>query len=223
VTLYTDGGCIGNPGPGGYGVVLLHGENRKELSGGYQLTTNNRMEIRAVIAGLEALKSPCKVSVHSDSRYLVDAISKGWAEGWQKNGWRRNKTEMAINPDLWERLLELCDVHRVTFQWTKGHAGDRENERCDQLAMRAASQENLPEDESYDPDADTQVPRVTHEGQPCRKCTIPVVKRKPRKKPKPGQKYYYEYYFYCPNCETAYWVEEAKRPFEDPYQQKSLF
>ncbi len=223
VTIYTDGGSLGNPGPGGYGAVLLSGQRRKELSGGYSLTTNNRMEIMAAIAGLEALKTPSRVILYSDSRYLVDAISKDWAKRWQENGWRRNKTDPALNSDLWERLLKLIDMHKVEFCWTRGHAGNRENERCDQLALQAASQKNLPPDEGYDPEPRGQAVKVTREGQPCRKCSTPVVKRKPRKKPKPGQKYYYEYYFYCPNCGTTYTVEEAKKPYEDPHEQMSLF
>jgi ribonuclease HI len=151
VTIYTDGGSLGNPGPGGYGVVLLYGKHRKELSGGFRLTTNNRMEITAAIVGLEALKTPCKVTLYSDSRYLVDAINKGWAKRWQKNNWRRNKSDRALNPDLWQKLLKLIDRHQVTFRWTKGHAGNPENERCDQLAVQAASQEDLPPDRGYSP------------------------------------------------------------------------
>jgi len=150
VTLYTDGGCINNPGPGGYGVVLLYNSNRKELSGGFRYTTNNRMEIYAAIAGLTALKEPCRVTVFSDSQYLVYAIQKGWALRWRENGWRRNKKEKAINPDLWEKLLGLCERHDVEFRWVRGHAGESENERCDELAKAAASGSNLPVDENYE-------------------------------------------------------------------------
>jgi ribonuclease HI len=149
VTLYTDGGCKNNPGPGGYGVVLLYNSHRKELSGGFRYTTNNRMEIYAAIAGLSALKEPCRVTVFSDSQYLVHAIEKGWARKWQANGWKRNSKEKAINPDLWEKLLSLCDTHQVEFQWVRGHAGEAENERCDELATAAASASNLPEDAGY--------------------------------------------------------------------------
>jgi ribonuclease HI len=120
VTLYTDGGCIDNPGPGGYGVVLLYDSHRKELSGGYRRTTNNRMEILAAISGLEALKEPCRVTLYSDSQYLVNAIKKGWARRWQANRWMRSNKEKAINPDLWERLLELCSIHKVQFEWIRG-------------------------------------------------------------------------------------------------------
>jgi ribonuclease HI len=150
VTIYTDGGCINNPGPGGFGVVLRYDSHRKELSGGYRRTTNNRMEILAAIAGLEALREPCRVTLYSDSQYLVNAIEKGWAERWQANGWMRNKKEKAINPDLWERLLDLCRTHTVKFEWLRGHAGHSENERCDELATAAARGSNLAIDEGYE-------------------------------------------------------------------------
>ena len=150
VTIYTDGSCRKNPGPGGYGVVLLYGEHRKELSGGFEHTTNNRMEILAAIVGLEALKEPCQVALYSDSQYVVNAISKGWAQRWQSKNWMRNKEEKALNPDLWERLLRLCDRHQVTFHWVRGHAGNVENERCDQLAVAAAKGDNLALDEGYE-------------------------------------------------------------------------
>ncbi len=150
VTIYTDGACLGNPGPGGYGAVLLYAEHRKELSAGYRLTTNNRMEIMAAVAGLEALKEKCKVLLYSDSQYLVNAIEKGWAARWRANGWRRNKHDMALNPDLWERLLESIERHKVTFQWVRGHAGNPENERCDQLAMAAAQGDSLAVDAGYE-------------------------------------------------------------------------
>lgn len=215
VTIYTDGGCEPNPGPGGYGVILISGSARKELSGGFCLTTNNRMEIFAAIAGLEALKFPCKVRLYSDSRYLVDAVTKGWALKWKANGWRRNKKEKALNIDLWERLLALCEQHQVQFEWVKGHAGFAPNERCDELAMAALKKPNLPVDEGYEqrPD-DNSAGKITQEGQACRKCSAPVVKRVPRRKQKPGQTYYYEYYLSCPSCGTMYMVEEAKRYIE---------
>lgn len=149
VTIYTDGACLGNPGPGGYGVVLLYGGHRKELSDGYRLTTNNRMEILAAIKGLEALKSPCSVTLYSDSQYLVNAINKGWVQRWKANGWKRNAREKALNPDLWERLLQLCSHHEVTFVWVRGHANNTENERCDVLSKEAAGRSNLPADPGY--------------------------------------------------------------------------
>lgn len=150
VTIYTDGAATGNPGPGGYGVILVYGEHRRELSGGYRLTTNNRMELMAAIMGLEALKMRCQVTVYSDSQYLVQAIAQGWARRWQAQGWMRTKTERAANIDLWERLLPLCERHVVRFAFVKGHAGHPENERCDRLAVAAAAQPGLPADVGYD-------------------------------------------------------------------------
>ena len=149
VIIYTDGACIGNPGPGGYGAVLLSGGQRRELSGGYAETTNNRMELMAAIVGLEALKQPCNVTLYSDSKYLVDAIEKGWALKWRANSWMRNRRERAINPDLWERLLALKEQHNVAFKWVRGHAGVKENERCDHLATTAAKGKGLPTDPGY--------------------------------------------------------------------------
>lgn len=150
VTIYTDGACLGNPGPGGYGCILIYNSVQKELSAGFRLTTNNRMELMAAIQGLSALKEPCKVILHTDSRYLVDAIEKGWAKGWEKKGWMRAGNKKAENADLWERLLELCDYHDVSFVWVEGHAGDPQNERCDFLARRAAQGERLGIDEGYE-------------------------------------------------------------------------
>lgn len=150
VVIYTDGACSGNPGPGGYGVVLLYNGHRKELSGGFRRTTNNRMELLGAIEGLRALKDKCSVKLHTDSQYVVNAIEKGWAAKWRANGWMRNKKEKAVNPDLWEQLLALCQQHKVEFVWVRGHSGNRENERCDQLAVAAAQQPNLPADEVYE-------------------------------------------------------------------------
>ena len=150
VTLHTDGACSGNPGPGGYGTVLQFGEHRNELSGGFALTTNNRMELLAVIEGLETLKQPCAVTVYSDSRYIVDAVNKGWAVRWRAKGWRRNKKERAVNPDLWARLLDLLERHDVEFQWVKGHAGNPGNERADALAVAASKRSDLKVDEGYE-------------------------------------------------------------------------
>ena len=150
VTIYTDGACTGNPGPGGYGVVLIFGEHRRELSGGYRRTTNNRMELIGPIKGLEALNQSCRVTLYSDSQYVVEGIENGWAKRWRGNGWMRNKREQAVNPDLWGRLLDLCENHEVEFQWVRGHAGDVENERCDQLAVQAAHAKDLPVDDGYE-------------------------------------------------------------------------
>lgn len=146
VKIYTDGACSGNPGPGGYGTILEFNGRRKELSAGYKKTTNNRMELRAVIAGLEALKEPCRTYIYSDSKYVVDAVSKGWAQRWKQNNWMRNKKEEALNPDLWDKLLSLLEKHSVTMHWVKGHSGHPENERCDRLAVDAASDQNLLDD-----------------------------------------------------------------------------
>lgn len=136
VEIFTDGACSGNPGPGGWGAVLRCGETVKELSGGEPETTNNRMELSAVIAALSALKRPCRVTLTSDSKYVIDAVTKGWAKKWQANNWIKSDKKPALNPDLWEKLLALLDVHDVTFVWVKGHAGHPENERCDQLAVQ---------------------------------------------------------------------------------------
>lgn len=153
VTVYTDGGCISNPGGnGGYGVVLLYNNYRKELSGGFRNTTNNRMELMAAIKGLEVLKERCDVTIYSDSKYLVDAIELGWVIKWKNNGWMRTKKEAAKNVDLWVKLLNLLEKHEVKFKWVKGHSGNIENERCDYLASEAALSSTLEEDfiETYD-------------------------------------------------------------------------
>jgi len=134
VTIYTDGACSGNPGPGGWGAILFYGEHKKEISGGEPQTTNNRMELQGVISALELLKEPCVVELYSDSKYVIDALEKGWAKGWKKNGWKR-KTGPALNPDLWDKLLTLYDKHTVHLHWVKGHANNPYNNRCDELAV----------------------------------------------------------------------------------------
>lgn len=149
VTIYTDGSALGNPGPGGYGAVLRYGPHTKEVSGGFRCTTNNRMEILAAVEALRCLTEPCEVTLHTDSQYLANAVTKGWAERWQRNGWMRNKKEPALNVDLWQRLLPLLEQHDVTFVWVRGHAGDEVNERCDQLAKQAAQAPDLPPDPGY--------------------------------------------------------------------------
>ena len=135
VELFTDGACSGNPGPGGWGAILRYKGKEKELSGGENDTTNNRMELTAAIMGLSALKEPCKVTLTTDSKYVADGITLGWAESWRKNGWRKADKKPALNPDLWEELLNLCEKHDVKIVWVKGHDGHPENERCDQLAV----------------------------------------------------------------------------------------
>ena len=149
VTIYTDGACSGNPGAGGYGVVLMYGAAKKELSEGYEKTTNNRMELLAVIRGLEALKESCRVNLYSDSKYVVDAIEKGWVVKWKQNNWMRNKKERASNVDLWQQLLVMLEKHQVKFIWVKGHADNPWNERCDELARMAIQKGDLKEDENY--------------------------------------------------------------------------
>lgn len=150
VTIYTDGACLGNPGPGGYGAILSIGGKKRELSGGFRRTTNNRMELMAAIVALEALNEACTVHLVSDSRYLVDAMNQGWARNWQARSWRKTGRGKALNPDLWQRLLTLCDRHQVTFQWIEGHAGHPENERCDRISVHAASQAGLPPDTGFE-------------------------------------------------------------------------
>jgi len=149
VAIYSDGACLGNPGPGGWAAVLLCGGHRREISGGYRRTTNNRMELLAVVEALECLKASCSVTVFTDSRYLHDAVNKGWLAKWRGNGWLTSEKKPVKNRDLWVRLDILLKAHKVRFFWVRGHAGDPENECCDRLAKAAAMCENLPEDMVY--------------------------------------------------------------------------
>ena len=135
ITIYTDGSALGNPGPGGYGAVLISGRFRKEVSQGYRLTTNNRMELTAVIRSLALLKEPCIVELYSDSKYVIDALEKGWVWGWKKRGWVKSDKKPALNVDLWEQLLPLIQTHQVHYHWVKGHASNEKNNRCDQMAV----------------------------------------------------------------------------------------
>lgn len=135
VNLYTDGACSGNPGPGGWGVILEYRGQTKEFSGGEENTTNNRMELTAVIRGLERLKEPCIVQLFTDSKYVIDGLEKGWAEGWKRRGWVKSDKKPALNPDLWDRLLTLTQQHRMHYHWIKGHSDNSENKRCDELAV----------------------------------------------------------------------------------------
>lgn len=194
VIIYTDGGCEPNPGVGGYGVVLLYGNARKEENGGFRRTTNNRMEIYAAIRGLELLKEPCKATVHSDSQLLVKAINEGWVTNWKKKNWRRKGNERVVNVDLWERMIPLLDKHQVEFVWVKGHSGIAENERCDALANIALQQNNLAVDEGFENKSEDTLVRIkiVEEGQFCNKCSTPVIKQTASKKPK--KDYYFEYY-----------------------------
>lgn len=230
VTIYTDGAAEPNPGPGGYGVVLMSGKHRKELSGGFRKTTNNRMELMAVIVALESLKRPCRVTLFSDSKYVVDSVSRGSVMKWSRNNWFRAPGERAKNVDLWKRFLEVFQRHSVEFKWVKGHAGVQENERCDELAVRAAQQYDLPPDTGYEDDAASlrtagsdsslESPKapankesaVVQEGGVCRKCQEPLIKKETKKKAvKPGQVYCYDWYLFCPGCGTMYMVDAAKR------------
>ena len=152
VDLYTDGACSGNPGPGGYGFILSYRGHEKEGSCGFRLTTNNRMEIMAVIEGLSTLKETCNVNLYSDSKYVIDAIAQGWVYKWEANNWMRNKKDKAVNVDLWEQLLVLLDEHNVELHWVKGHAGNPKNERCDRLAVAAYLGDDLLDDEGYIPE-----------------------------------------------------------------------
>jgi ribonuclease HI len=154
VIIYSDGACTGNPGPGGYGVVIFSDGTRTELSAGYRRTTNNRMEMLGCIVGLQTLDERCSVVIYSDSRYVVNAIEKKWAVRWRKNNWQRRdengQMKPALNADLWAKMLDLCDKHQVRFEWVRGHAGNEENERCDQLARAATVSGNLAVDSFYE-------------------------------------------------------------------------
>ena len=149
IEIYTDGACSGNPGVGGYGIVLLYKDIRKEISAGYKLTTNNRMEIIAVITALKTLKEPCNVTLYTDSKYVVNAINQKWVYGWQKNGWKNSSKKQVSNIDLWKELLPLLEIHNVKFIWVKGHAENKENNRCDFLARDAIKSRNLLIDCNY--------------------------------------------------------------------------
>ena len=143
VTIYTDGACSGNPGPGGWGAILSYNGAEKELSGGEAMTTNNRMELMGVIRALEALKEPCIVELYSDSKYVIDALEKEWVYGWQKNGWRKADKKPALNVDLWEILLPLIAKHDVRYHWVKGHAANEKNNRCDQMAVEESKKHSV--------------------------------------------------------------------------------
>lgn len=150
ITIYTDGSSRGNPGPGGFGTLLICGAKRKEVSAGYARTTNNRMELLAAIAGLEVLKRPSVVTLHSDSKYVIDAINKGWLRGWKRRGWVKSDRQPVKNIDLWKRLDAAANDHEVTWKWVKGHAGNPNNERCDELATSAADSGKLRPDKGFE-------------------------------------------------------------------------
>lgn len=146
ITIYTDGSCLGNPGPGGWAALLIYGDHRKEMCGGFAGTTNNRMELLAVIEALGSLKRTCSVDLYTDSKYVRDAVEKRWLAGWQKNGWKTAAKKPVKNQDLWQRLVPLLKEHKVKLHWVEGHSGQPENERCDDLARGEASKPNLPAD-----------------------------------------------------------------------------
>lgn len=173
------------------------------------------MEVYAAVKALEMLKTACSVTLYSDSLYLVNPMTKGWLTRWEKNGWRCNNNGRVANIDLWERIIPLCSIHQVRFVHVKGHNGNYHNERCDELATQAMNQGGLPTDEGYEHRTSNEDARqIAQEGQPCRKCSTPVIKRTPQKKPKPGQEYFFEYYLFCLGCGTMYMVDEAKRYME---------
>jgi ribonuclease HI len=228
--IFTDGSSSGNPGPGGWAAILRSAGGTRELSGGFRRTTNNRMELLAAIKALEAVDQTATIDLYSDSRYLVESITKGWVTNWQKKGWVRAQNQKVPNTDLWKRLLLVLQQRTVRFHWVEGHAGHPENERADRLAVAAGARKNLPADEGYEetggvkptpdrqpdlfaapPPAQAASSAEPAEGRPCRKCGARLVKRIPKAKPTPGQKYYYAYYFACPQCGTNYFTNAARR------------
>ena len=160
LTIYTDGACLGNPGPGGYAAVILDGQNRHEISGGFRLTTNNRMELLAAIKALQSLKKPGRVELYSDSQYLVRNYNEGSVKRWKAKGWMRDRKNPAKNKDLWKEILRLTEVHDITFHWVEGHAGDKENERCDFLSAAAARRKGNPPDVVFE-DGENDTPLQT--------------------------------------------------------------
>jgi len=202
VIIYTDGGADPNPGKGGYGVVLKYGTVIKELCGGFKMTTNNRMELLAAAIGLEALKQPCHVTLHSDSKYLVDAFLKKSVFKWRRNGWWRTVKDRAKNADLWERIIAASEGHQVTFQWVRGHAGNPMNERCDVLATKGRAQ-SLLVDEGYLKGDAGEVDSI-EPGHPCFQCGTPFVKRASKAPAKQfkGMKTA-DWHLHCPGCQAV--------------------
>ncbi|OQW95440.1 MAG: ribonuclease HI, partial [Verrucomicrobia bacterium A1] len=181
IVAYTDGACRGNPGPGGYGVVLIGGAIRKELSGGYRLTTNNRMELLAAIKALQVMTQRCAVTLYTDSEYVARGISEGWALRWREKGWRISANKPAKNPDLWAELLDQAAKHAVSVRWVRGHGDVPENNRADQLAVATAAAPDLPPDEGYERQQSEPPEPTIREGHPCFKCKTPVLKRTPQR------------------------------------------
>ncbi|MBP7274605.1 MAG: ribonuclease HI [Kiritimatiellae bacterium] len=211
VLAYGDGACRGNPGPGGYGVVLISGTHRRTLSGGYRRTTNNRMEIMAAIKTLEALKRRCRVTFRTDSQYLAKAIGEGWAVKWRAKGWWISANKRAKNSDLWQELVTLIEQHSVTVEWLRGHNNDADNDAADRLAVEASMRPDLQPDAGFEALLANPEPPAISEGHPCFKCRTPVVKQQTSRKVKPGQQYYYEWILRCPQCGAIYTIEGAKR------------
>ncbi len=226
VELYSDWWAAPNPWKAGYGIILCYKDIRKEFNQWYKISTNNRMEMTGVITGLSKLKTKSQVDVYTDSSYTINWIEKWWAAKWKQNNWMRTSSQKAINYDLWEILLELTQKHEVTFHWVKWHNWHVENERCDELATLALNSDDLIEDEGFKWEvASTQndpitkilskcknTNKISKDWDICWKCNTPVVKTIPKKKKlKPEQKFYYEYFFNCPWCKTNYMVPEGKR------------
>jgi ribonuclease HI len=217
IKIYTDGATTPNPGRGGYGIVVIDGTERTEYSGGFELTTNNRMELYSALVGLESLEAPSRVTVYSDSRYLVDGITKGWALKWESQRWYKKASERTQNPDLWKRILSEVRRHdEVKFIWIKGHSGIPENERCDELAVRATYQQALPSDVGYLEYQKSGGSPYVKEGDPCMSCGTPLVTEKKGLKKKKGKKeYYYAWYYLCPECNKKIYLNKAKVYYKD--------
>jgi len=221
VHIFSDWGANPNPGPGAYGVIMEYRGVKKEFSGGYKKTTNNRMELRWVITGLSKLKKKSKVTIFTDSQYTINGIEKWWAKKWKANNWRKGDKKLATNSDLWGQLLDVLEKHEVNFYWVKGHNGHLENERCDELATLAMKRKELLIDEwfiessekkKFSPEQIILDPDAEKTGTNCKKCNNPLVKKLPKHTKKTLLKeYYYEYYHHCPACKTNYMLQEAKR------------
>ncbi len=231
VQLYSDWWSVPNPWKAGYGIILCYKEIKKEFNQGYILSTNNRMEMMWVITGLSKLKTISQVEVYTDSQYTINGIEKWWAKKWKKNNWMRTKSQKATNYDLWEKLLSLVEKHQVTFHWVKWHNGHIENERCDELATLALESNNLIEDKGFKGDIinskkdkiakvlskKKNTNKISSSWDICWKCNTPVIKKIPKKKKfKPEQKFYYEYFLFCPWCQTNYMIPEGKREIPLP-------
>lgn len=223
IELFSDGSADPNPGVGGYGIILRYNGISKEFSCGYSLTTNNRMEIMGIVCGLEKLKTKSNVQVYTDSSYVVKAIKDKWLEAWIRRGWKTSTGTPVQNVDLWKRLYEMLEKHNVVFNWIKGHAGHPENERCDILAKSSyENNKSLCVDEGYEPEKKAPQ-KILNEGDLCKKCLTPVVKKTTSNNSiKKNRSYHYKYYLICPNCKTMYMVEEAKI-FTEPDNLKGLF